>query len=187
MTKHLVIGASVPRYATPAIRAELPNVTIDAMDGRSWIDRDIKGGNTLWEAFWKNYRKLGAGDWLIVEMSAGWLTADTNRNYLRQVIKLLDDTIRLAVIQPHTYYNAETPDMQTWNREMDVMQRELIVTQPDSVQVWWSGRVRQFVALTTQTPEQAALGAPLLSDGRHPTPRGQIEYARLIKYCIDHA
>jgi len=188
-TRYLVVGASVTRLAARAVRSELgvDNVEVEAVDGRSWTRPDMKGGPTLWQAFANNFKQLHAGDWAVIEMGAGWETVDTNRDYLREVIRVLPDDVCLAVIQPHTYYEAETVEMQAWNRAMNLMQREEIAAQPCHVQVWWSSKVRQWTANTPNlTAEAAALGAPLLYDGRHPTPAGQLEYARLIKYCTEH-
>lgn len=184
--RYLVIGASITRLAGPALRVELGDaLQLEAVDGRSFIHPDKNGGPTIMDVFRANFQRMRPGDWVVIEHSHGGVDVETNRRYLREVVRLLPDDVCLAVVQPHTYYGAQTPEMVAWNSGMHWMQVNEIALQPCHAQIPWSLLVRGWTRLTEGlTEEQKAVGEPLLYDGRHPTSRGQIRYAAAVAEAV---
>src|SRR5262249_43407870 len=132
---YTIIGASITRLSTPGLRAYVPGITVDALDGRSWEIPPSHGGPTLWEAYQHDVQFLHAGDWLIMEngngsvpmaaagarpMTATDVRMDvaTNTDYVDKLIASLPPGICLAWVLPHVYYGAQTPLMVQWNADM---------------------------------------------------------------------
>lgn len=184
--RYLVIGASVTRLAGPALRNEFGDaLQLEAVDGRSFIHPDNRGGPTIMEVFRANFQRMKPGDWVVIEMSHGGVDVATNRRYLREVVRLLPDTVCLAVVQPHTYYGAQAQPYIDWNRAMHWMQVQEIALQPCHAQIPWSVLVRNWTAMTSGLTEaQKAVGEPLLYDGRHPTPTGATRYAAAVAQAV---
>lgn len=173
----VVIGASVTRLAGPYLRQEIgEGLVLEAFDGRSFIHPDMRGGPTIMQLFRQYLPTLEAGDWVVIEHGHGEVSLTENRRYLREVVRLLPDSVCLAVVQAHTYYGPETVAMQTWNRGMNILQREEIAAQPCSKQIQWSTTVRRVMT--------GPLGQPLLYDGRHPTAQGGAALAAAIAYAV---
>lgn len=192
--RYLVIGASVTRLAGDDLRGYFGDtMQLEAVDGRSFVFPDNKGGPSIWGVFMADYQSLRAGDWLVLELAHGGVEVDVNRRYLQAVVARLDDSVCLAVVAPHTYYgdlNSVAPgpgwSMQQWNAEMRVMEVQVTAAQPCRRIVEWD-RVVNIV--DTEQPamdwQTKALGAPVLYDGRHPTDFGGHLYA-LAMYRATH-
>lgn len=187
--RYLVIGASITRLAGDDLKGLFgPTLQLEAVDGRSFVFPDIHDGPTIWGVFMANYETLQPGDWLVIEMSHGGVTVDTNRMYLEEVVARLDDRVGLAVVAPHTYYGdldsvapGEGWPMDQWNIDTRAMQREVIAAQPIHAIIEWDEMIDTAVTEATDlSVDERMYGRPMLYDGRHPTQYGASAYATAI-------
>lgn len=179
--RYLVIGASVTRLSGGELRrAYGDTLQLEAVDGRSFIHPGSRGEPTIMEVFRANLAYLNPGDWVVIEMSHGGVDVATNRRYLTEVVRLLPDTVCLAVVAPHTYYGEQTDEYRAWNAAMQAMQAEVIAAQPCHRLIDWDLFVRRAVSRSNLPDAQRALGEPMLYDGRHPTTAGAREYASAL-------
>lgn len=178
---YLIIGASVTRIAGDELRiAYGSSLDLQAVDGRGFTIGDNVAGLTIMDVFRAKLAYQRPGDWVVIEMSHGGIDVATNRRYLTEVVRLLPDSVCLAVVAPHTYYgdtSSISPEagwpMRGWNADMKAMQIDVIARQPCHRLVDWDF----YVTRSATGP----LGEPVLYDGRHPTvPYGAHLYASAI-------
>jgi hypothetical protein len=182
---YTVIGASVTRLAAVELRAAFgDSLHLEAADGRSFIHPDNRdAGGTIMDVFRARLAYQRPGDWVVIEMAHGGVPVDVNRRYLTEVVRLLPDSVCLAVVAPHTYYGLETAATRAWNSAMRQMQVEVLALQPCRHVIDWSLFVRRATASSTLSAELRALGQPLLYDGRHPTAAGARTYASALYWA----
>jgi hypothetical protein len=173
-----VVGASVTRLSAPSIRTRIPDAIINAVDGRSMIHPDNRGGPTVMEVIrgWLPY--LRGGDWLVVEAAHGGVDVATNQRYMHEVIRLVADSVCIAWVIPATYYGAPTPETVRWNTDMEAMIRSELPGQPCHAVIPWGDKVRSDWLIN-------GFGYRLVYDGRHPTsPAGTWWYAKLMADAV---
>jgi hypothetical protein len=190
-TKHYtIIGASITRLSTPGLRANVPGITIDALDGRSWEIVPSHGGPTLWEAYQHDVQFLHAGDWLIMENGYGTvpvaapgtqpmtvtavrLDVATNTEYVDKLIASLPAGICLAWVLPHVYYGPQTPVQVQWNADLAALLQDRVPKVACHALIPWDRLVNDWARIRLSqgmvTAAMAGVGEPLVYDGRHPT------------------
>lgn len=188
----VMLGDSITRKAKAGVQYFNRNMTVDALDGRSWEIPGRPNGTTMWQAFQQYLPGLRPHDWLVMETSRGDISVDTNKKYMDRLVAALPAHVCLAWVLPHTYYDtqdaAHTAAMKTWNTQMAALiQDELAKVRCHAV-IDWSSVVETFTAQTPhQTAAQIKAYEPVCYDGRHPTPFGARIYGSLIASTLKTA
>ncbi len=188
----VMIGTSVTRKAKQFVQADIPYITVDALDGRAWEIPGRPNGTTEWQAFLQYQPQLRPRDWLVMEASRGDISVAMNRTYMDKLIAALPDGVCLAWVIPHVYYStqtdAQTAAMHTWNTDMAALIRQELAGVPCHAFIEWDSVVTQITQLTPGlTTDQLREWQPLLYDGRHPTAYGGEIYGSTIAVTIDLA
>ena len=188
---YLMIGSSVTRLSDVALESTIPNLVVDAANGRGWGHRSSDGGPDLWQTYLNHRAELRAGDWLIFENERADVSIAVNRTYIDRLKASLPAGVCIGWVLPHVYYATQgatqTALTKQWNTEMTALVKSEFDSYPCHAYADWDSVVVQATAQATNlSAADVKAWEPLCYDGRHPTVLGTLAYANVIALALKH-